>query len=160
MATDTNSNTVTVGPVTATIDTMAPAAPAVVLVDDTGSDNSDHITSDGNHAITGLEAGATVQYSTDSTNGLDGTWSTTAPTLAEGVNSFYVRQVDLAGNASTGTLFSFTLDTTPPVASDVSPSGNEDTTITITLAGADAGGSGIASYTLSSLPSNGTLYTD
>ncbi|NDY94073.1 DUF4347 domain-containing protein, partial [Ideonella livida] len=49
---------------------------------------------------------------------------------------------------------------TAPTASNVSASGNEDAaSITITLSGSDADGT-IASYTVSTLPSHGTLYSD
>ncbi len=76
--------------------------------------------------------------------------------------SFDVTATDTAGNATTQTvtLAVNDLDEVAPVAANLTPSDNEDTTITITLSGTDAGG--IASYTLTSLPSasHGVLYTD
>jgi len=50
-------------------------------------------------------------------------------------------------------------DDEPPVAEDVTASGQEATIITVTLSGSDADGT-VETYTLTSLPSNGTLYTD
>ncbi|PLX97389.1 MAG: glycosyl hydrolase, partial [Desulfuromonas sp.] len=47
------------------IDTSAPVAPGATLASDTGSSNSDAITQVGNLNITGIESGATVEYSVD-----------------------------------------------------------------------------------------------
>ncbi|WP_232459648.1 beta strand repeat-containing protein, partial [Burkholderia ubonensis] len=88
-----------------TLDTSA-AAPGVALTTDSGSSASDHITNVGTLNVTGIETGATVQYSVD--NGAH--WSTSFGAL-EGVNNVQVRQIDVAGNTSSATSFSFTLDT-------------------------------------------------
>ncbi|WP_256099516.1 Ig-like domain-containing protein, partial [Burkholderia ubonensis] len=56
--------------------------------------------------LTGVETGATVEYSTDGGH----TWSTSF-NATEGVNDVQVRQTDIAGNTSLATSFSFTLDT-------------------------------------------------
>ena len=111
------------------IDTTAPAAPGIALDNDTGVAADDAITNDGSYAVSGAEAGAVVEYST---NGTD--WSTTAPTAIEGANSISVRQTDAAGNLSaTGTL-NFTLDPTAPTGSvDLLPgsdTGNDTDNIT------------------------------
>src|SRR6185437_10986237 len=82
-----------------TLDTAAPSAPGVALATDTGVSNSDHITSNPTLALSGIENGATVQYSVDNGN----TWSATAPTtanLAQGLDTVLVRQTDAAGNVS------------------------------------------------------------
>ena len=68
--------------------------------------SSDLITNVGTLAVTGTETGALVQYSSDNVN-----WATTAPTLAQGSNTVYVRQTDVAGNTSQATAFTFTYDT-------------------------------------------------
>jgi hypothetical protein len=99
-----------------TLDTTAPVAPSVTLSVDSGSNNSDRITNVATLNVTGLESGATVEYSTNGTSG----WSTTAPIAAEGSNTVFVRQIDVAGNASANTSYSFTLDTTPPVEPTIS----------------------------------------
>nr|WP_282960539.1 Ig-like domain-containing protein [Burkholderia ambifaria] len=88
-----------------TLDTSA-AAPGVALTSDSGSGATDHITNVGTLNVTGIETGATVQYSVD--NGAH--WSTSFGAL-EGLNNVQVRQIDVAGNTSAGTSFSFTLDT-------------------------------------------------
>ncbi|WP_157636214.1 Ig-like domain-containing protein, partial [Burkholderia ubonensis] len=88
-----------------TLDTSA-AAPGVALTTDSGSSASDHITNVGTLNLTGIETGATVQYSVD--NGAH--WSTSF-SATEGVNDVQVRQTDIAGNTSSATSFSFTLDT-------------------------------------------------
>ncbi|WP_244101396.1 beta strand repeat-containing protein, partial [Burkholderia ambifaria] len=96
-----------------TLDTSA-AAPGVALTSDYGSSATDHITNVGTLNVTGIETGATVQYSVD--NGAH--WSTSFGAL-EGVNNVQVRQIDVAGNTSAATSLSFTLDTsaaTPGVA--------------------------------------------
>nr|WP_242431852.1 Ig-like domain-containing protein [Burkholderia ambifaria] len=91
-----------------TLDTSA-AAPSVALTTDSGSSATDHITNVGTLNVTGIETGATVQYSID--NGAH--WNTTFSAV-EGVNNVQVRQIDIAGNISNATSLSFTLDTTAP----------------------------------------------
>ncbi|WP_175764404.1 Ig-like domain-containing protein, partial [Burkholderia ambifaria] len=88
-----------------TLDTSA-AAPGIALTTDSGSSATDHITNVGTLNLSGIETGATVQYSVD--NGAH--WNTSFGAL-EGVNNVQVRQVDVAGNTSSATSFSFTLDT-------------------------------------------------
>ncbi|WP_433704552.1 Ig-like domain-containing protein [Paraburkholderia sacchari] len=91
-----------------TLDTSA-AAPGVALTTDSGSSASDHITNVGTLNLSGVESGATVQYSTDGGHTWSGSFS-----ASEGLNDVQVRQTDVAGNVSSATSFSFTLDTTPP----------------------------------------------
>ncbi|WP_439896203.1 beta strand repeat-containing protein [Burkholderia ubonensis] len=88
-----------------TLDTSA-AAPGVALTTDSGSSASDHVTNVGTLNLSGVEAGATVEYSIDGGH----TWSTSFSAV-EGVNDVQVRQTDIAGNTSSATSFSFTLDT-------------------------------------------------
>jgi hypothetical protein len=106
---------------TFTLDTVAPAAPTLALVTDTGINgvNTDGITSNGALQAPGnLEASATVEYSTgalDANGAL--IWSTTVPTAVEGLNTISVRQTDVAGNVSVAsTALNFTLDTVAPAA--------------------------------------------
>ncbi|WP_232452489.1 Ig-like domain-containing protein, partial [Burkholderia ubonensis] len=103
--TDIAGNTSSATSFSFTLDTSA-AAPGVALTTDSGSSASDHITNVGTLNLTGVEAGATVEYSTDGGH----TWSTSFSAL-EGVNDIQVRQIDVAGNTSSATSFSFTLDT-------------------------------------------------
>ncbi|QDW54710.1 Ig-like domain-containing protein [Burkholderia sp. KBS0801] len=106
-----------------TLDTSA-AAPGVALTSDSGSGATDHITNVGTLNVTGIETGATVQYSVD--NGAH--WSTSFGAL-EGLNNVQVRQIDVAGNTSAGTSFSFTLDTSAaaPGVALTSDSGSSST---------------------------------
>ncbi|MBI1920478.1 MAG: Ig-like domain-containing protein, partial [Geobacter sp.] len=96
------------------VDEIAPAAPGVALTNDSGSSNSDHITNVGTLSLSSIEAGATVEYSTDS----GAHWSSSF-TAVEGANSVQVRQTDVAGNVSGSSTLSFTLDTAAPVAPTV-----------------------------------------
>ncbi|MDR9425615.1 MAG: retention module-containing protein, partial [Marinobacter sp.] len=83
------------------------ATPTITLTNDTGDSDSDLITKDGSYTVGNLEAGATVEYSTDGGT----TWVTDAPVAEEGANTIQVRQTDEAGNISEPGELSFTLDT-------------------------------------------------
>ena len=89
---------------TTTVDqTITPLS--IALANDTGTSGTDHITNDGQVTVSGLESGATWEYTTDGGT----TWtqgSGTSFTLAEGsygANDVQVRQTDTAGNTSTST---------------------------------------------------------
>jgi hypothetical protein len=98
-----------------TPDVIAPKAPQVALVRDTGISATDRITSDGRLAVVS-EPGARIQYSTN--GGMR--WSSGFQAHA-GRNTVHVRQIDAANNASPATAFSFTLDRTRPVTPRVMP---------------------------------------
>jgi hypothetical protein len=85
------------------------AVPTIILANDTGIDHTDHLTSVAT-LIIGHESGSVLEYSPNGSTG----WTTTAPTPAEGANTVYVRQTDLAGNTSNASMLTFTLDTTAP----------------------------------------------
>ncbi|ENV32975.1 Ig-like domain-containing protein [Acinetobacter gerneri] len=102
-----------------TVDQTAPNAATIKLANDTGSSNIDGISSDGTIAVTGVETGATWQYSVD--NGktwLTGTGSSFV--LAEGnypAGQVQVRVVDAAGNLGTSTSAkAIVVDSTAPAA--------------------------------------------
>lgn len=112
-----------------TFDTRAPDAPAAPVLQagsDSGASSSDGITSDTTPAFSGTaEAGATVRlYDTDGTTVLrsttaavDGSWSLTAPALAEGTHALTVRAEDAAGNlGAASSALTVVIDTTAPVA--------------------------------------------
>ncbi len=101
---DVAGNISTATSFTFTLDTAA-AAPSVALTTDSGA-AGDLITNAGALDVTGTEPGATVQYSADG-----GTSWSSSFTPAEGSNTVLVRQIDVAGNISTATSFTFTLDT-------------------------------------------------
>ncbi|MFC5313771.1 Ig-like domain-containing protein [Azospirillum rugosum] len=124
-----------------TLDTMV-AAPSVALATDSGTSTNDGITKLGTLTVSGVEANATVQYSSNDSN-----WSATAPTLNQGSNTVHVRQVDLAGNVSSATPFTFTYDTAAPSApglalvtdSGVSGSDRNSNVGTVTVSGLETG---------------------
>src|SRR6185369_733321 len=97
-----------------TLDTTVPVAPGAVLTTDTGVSSSDQITNSGALTLSGIETGATVEYSTDGGS----LWSSSF-TASEGANTVDVRQIDVAGNVSGSTVLSFTLDTISPAAPNV-----------------------------------------
>ncbi|WP_157648755.1 Ig-like domain-containing protein, partial [Burkholderia ubonensis] len=103
--TDIAGNTSSATSFSFTLDISA-AAPGVALTTDSGSSASDHVTNVGTLNLSGVETGATIEYSTDGGH----TWSTSFSAV-EGVNDIQVRQTDIAGNTSSATSFSFTLDT-------------------------------------------------
>ncbi|NBP52067.1 MAG: hypothetical protein EBU70_13000, partial [Actinobacteria bacterium] len=88
-----------------------PDALLVSLANDTGRDAADRITSDGRISVSGVEAGAVVQFSVDGGN----VW-TSSFQATEGVNSVLVRQVDAGGATSEAARIAFTLDTSRPAA--------------------------------------------
>ena len=97
-----------------TLDKTA-AAPRLMLTNDTGTANNDRITNDGRLTVTGLETGATTQYSP---NGV-GNWASSF-TAGVGVNTVYARQIDLAGNPSASSApLTFTLDTVASIVQSV-----------------------------------------
>jgi VCBS repeat-containing protein len=128
-------------------DRQPPAAPVIALASDTGISASDHVTSDGTVTVSGLETGATWEYSTDGGT----TWvagSGTSFTLAEGTyTGVQVRQSDAAGNVSaTASLGAVTVDTSvaaPQVAlaSDTGASNTDGVTSdgTVTVSGLEPG---------------------
>jgi len=112
--TDLAGNHSTATPFSFTLDTHADA-PIVALLHDTGSSSTDGITSDSTLNLTGLEVGATAEYSLDA----GANWSATF-SPSEGVNHVLVRQTDIAGNVSDpSSQFDFTYDTTGPLAPNV-----------------------------------------
>lgn len=76
-----------------------------------GGSAADGVSQSGAWDVLGQEAGARLEYSDD---GL--AWSGVAPVSAEGAHGFWVRQVDLAGNVSAATQFSYLQDSVAPDA--------------------------------------------
>ncbi|MFM7083501.1 MAG: Ig-like domain-containing protein, partial [Hyphomicrobium sp.] len=90
------------------------AAPTLTLSSDTGSSSTDKITNNGTVAISGIESGATWEYSLDSGSNWTAGYGSTFSFSGDGSKSLLVRQTDLAGNISNSTSFSFSLDTVGP----------------------------------------------
>jgi hypothetical protein len=101
------------------IDTTA-APPSLALANDTGNSNNDGITNIDTVNVSGLEAGASWQYSIDGgSNWLTGTGAffSVAPGAYD-TGSILARQSDLAGNTSANRqLGAITIDTTAPTTS-------------------------------------------
>jgi Bacterial Ig-like domain/RTX calcium-binding nonapeptide repeat (4 copies) len=112
--TDVAGNTGTAN-LAVTLDTVA-AAPVLALAADTGSLATDKITNNGTVNVTGLETGATWQYSTNAgTTWVAGT-GTSVTLTGDGAKTVIVRQTDAAGNVSANSAsLGFMLDTTAPV---------------------------------------------
>src|SRR6185312_2596424 len=127
---DTAGNDGAAATLSFTLDTVAPASVATVtaLSDDTGSSNSDFITSDASQTVSGtytgtLGAGESIQVSADggttwvtATAG-SGSFSASGVTLVSGAGAaLTVHTIDTAGNATAGSGHSYTLDGTAPTA--------------------------------------------
>ncbi|WP_394251117.1 Ig-like domain-containing protein, partial [Vibrio profundi] len=112
--TDSSGNSSEISELNFTLDTTAPNTPSISLVSDTGSSNQDLLTNDGNYSVSGTEDGAVIEYL------VDGIWTEAAPEAIEGENTITVRQTDAAGNTSGSGTLTFTLDTTPPSAPNLS----------------------------------------
>ena len=93
-----------------TLDRTVPAV-NVSLSQDTGTSRTDRITSSSALVVTGRESGAVIQYSQDEGgwNPATAVWGAYRP--QPGRNTWLVRQVDVAGNASTPVTISFDWDT-------------------------------------------------
>jgi hypothetical protein len=98
---------------TFTIDTTAPAVPAVALAEDTGTVAGE--TSNGQVIVSGLEDGSTREYSLDGGENWDDFTGDSFTLTGDAEYSVIVRQTDALGNTSAGsTPLAFTLDTTAP----------------------------------------------
>jgi hypothetical protein len=92
------------------------------LVDDTGSSSSDEITSDKTPTLSGTaESGSTVTLYNGVTvlgsiTATGGNWSITPSAMDDGDYSLTATATDLAGNESSGTTISVTIDTQAPAA--------------------------------------------
>ncbi|MEW7849702.1 Ig-like domain-containing protein [Massilia aurea] len=104
-AIDAAGNTAALGSQQIVLDTTV-AAPTLAL---------DAATGKGAYKTIGVEAGAYAEYSLDGKNN----WTTTAPEAGEGVTTVFVRQTDRAGNISSSSSLSITVDTTAPAAPKV-----------------------------------------
>ncbi|MCE3026333.1 Ig-like domain-containing protein [Salinicola sp. DM10] len=109
-------------------DTLPPSAPTLSLATDTGADTDDGITGDPTVNVSGLEANATWEYSTDGGT----TWATGTGTSFElpagscADGAIQVRQTDSAGNTSpVGNLGAITIDLSAPAAPVVNPTDGE-----------------------------------
>jgi ELWxxDGT repeat protein len=94
-----------------------------------------------------------------SANG-NGTFTVTPESNYSGAVVLTYTVTDGAGGSAEGRLSYQLVQNAPPLAQDVSATGNEDAnSIAITLAATDIGGT-VVSYTVSTLPAHGLLYAD
>ncbi|MDP1757818.1 MAG: hypothetical protein Q8L38_10315, partial [Pseudohongiella sp.] len=116
---DVAGNVSATGSYSFTLDTTAPSAPDISLENDTDVSN-DFITADGTVLVSGLESGASWQYNFTSSDA-NGSWSngsgSSLETTGNGEKTVYIRQLDIAGNASAPDVLTFTLnvDSTAPL---------------------------------------------
>ncbi|PLS20975.1 Ig-like domain-containing protein, partial [Neptunicoccus cionae] len=106
---------------------------------DTGSSQTDHITSDTTPTLSGTgEVGATIEIKlgdglsptvATAVVGSGGTWSTTLSALSDGSYPLTLRSVDKAGNVTQLSGAGFTIDTTDPAAPAISTTISHDTGI-------------------------------
>lgn len=153
------------GSSTVVLDTTAPATPATPVLDlasDSGSSNSDRITSNTTPVINGTaESGSLVTlYDSNGTTPLGsavatgGAWSITTITLADGIHNLTVKASDAAGNvsAASGPL-SITIDTRPLVFTSATAGDGQ-----VTLAWTSTAASVVGAYTVTGTPA-GTCTT-
>ncbi|WP_293268878.1 Ig-like domain-containing protein [Neptunomonas sp.] len=111
------------------VDAVTPSTPGLSLNTDTGTSNTDRISSDETVDVGSIEAGASWEYSLNNgsnwANGTGTSFELTAnTTFASG--HIQVRQADAAGNVSTnGTLGAVKTDSNVPTVSSVSVPANQ-----------------------------------
>ncbi|MES2298272.1 MAG: Ig-like domain-containing protein [Pseudomonadota bacterium] len=147
---DVAGNIGALGSLSFTLDTVAPNAPTIVLLTDTGSSSTDHITSNGAIVVGGMEAGASAAYSIDG----GANWSASFA-ATEGANAVLVRQSDNAGNLSATSSLNFTLDTIAQAAVMKAASLNGNSA-TMSLAGTSEANSVVTIFDLSTGKVSGT----
>ena len=92
-------------------DTKPPAAPLLSLHQDTGFSGADHITSNPLIDYTKSDPADTLRFKADGAS----SFSAMAPVFTtDGVHTVTVQEVDAAGNVSTSSSLTFTLDTVAP----------------------------------------------
>ncbi|WP_421577752.1 beta strand repeat-containing protein [Shinella sp. M31] len=118
--TDVAGNVSSAGSLTFTLDRAKPATPTLVLAADTGKSATDRITSNGALTIAGKETGTALSYIVDG-----GTASSTynPSALANGTHTVKVVQTDVAGNVSSASSLTFTLDKVAPTVTGITTLG-------------------------------------
>ncbi|CAK2422820.1 VCBS repeat-containing protein [Vibrio crassostreae] len=116
------------------------SAIGVSLTNDTGTNTSDHITSDGSLSVSGQDHGTSLQYSIDG-----GHHWLSSFTPSQGLNTVEVRQISPTGSTSTSASLTFTLDNQAlaPTVSLVSDTGSSQTDLltnngALTVSGTEA----------------------
>ncbi|QDW47974.1 hypothetical protein FFI89_032165 [Bradyrhizobium sp. KBS0727] len=154
-ATDTAGNSSTVGVITATVDTTAPAETiSGTIGTDTGATTtitSGGLTRDNTLALSGTVSDANGVSSVQVYDGMNllgtatvssGTWSFTTAALSEGSHSFTAKATDNAGNVTTTSAVAATVDTTAPAVTITAAGGSINQAVQIitgTVGAADIG---------------------
>lgn len=122
------------------LDHSAPAAPSLPLLassDDSGSSNTDHVTSVTTPTFSGTaEAGSTVTLYEGSTVlgtavATGGVWSITSSTLATGTHALTVKTTDAAGNVSAASsALTLTVDTAAAAPTGLALASGSDSGVT------------------------------
>ena len=89
---------------------------ALALASDSGADTRDSVTNNANINVQGIAAGGSWQYQVDGTAGSWLTGTGSSFTATSGMHSYFVRQIDAAGNAGAASQITSTLDTSAPDA--------------------------------------------
>ncbi|MDP2282677.1 MAG: hypothetical protein Q8L06_00950, partial [Pseudohongiella sp.] len=110
--TDAAGNVSASGALNFTLDSSAPIAPTLAMAENTNNP-SDTVTSNRTINVSGLESGASWQFSLGGDVWADGSGSNFAVT-DDGTYIVQVRQTDVAGNLSDASSLNFTLDTVKP----------------------------------------------
>ena len=108
--TDGAGNVGTAGSIAVIVDTSAPVAPTIALNDDTGSSDSDTLTSNGQIDVTLAETNGSWQYLVNNGGWADGS-GTSLTLTGDGAKTVKVREIDEAGNIGAAETLSVTLDT-------------------------------------------------
>ena len=139
------------------VNPSVPSTPDLDLASDSGTSNTDNVTSDTTPTLTGTaEAGSTVTlYDTDgtvlgTTTATGGNWSITSSTLSSGSHTITAKVTDAAGNVSSASAgLAITIDAVAPSAVALSTTSLADTVAT----------SGSTLATLSATDTSGLTYS-
>ena len=144
-ATDNAGNTTTTSAVTATVDTTPPTETISTTINtDTGATTtitSGGVTKDNTLGLSGTVSDASGVSSVQIYDGAtllgpatisSGNWSYTTAALPDGSHSFTAKATDTAGNTTTTSAVTATVDTTPPTET-ISTTINTDTGATATI---------------------------
>ncbi len=109
-----NNNTATAATPILTYDTLAPAALSLTLAQDTGTSGSDGITRIGTVNLSGIESGASWQFSTDGGAAWQAGSGSSFTLGGDGAKAVLARQLDAAGNTGAAGALAFTLAAAAP----------------------------------------------
>jgi len=148
------------------VDTLVPSAPQAHLLSDTGVDSGDTITKTPTltgtaeiGALIALREGTSIHTVTADSSG---NWTYKPSSMADGAHNFAITQTDLAGNLSSATNISFTLDANVPIVALTTKGGHIasdglDTTTSVDLTGTGEAGAAIKVFDSKTLVGTATV---